>query len=54
MDIASARNWNPRYVAYALENGRTPAEQLAHDKAQYPGACMVLFLVWRPLSESSR
>lgn len=31
-----AGDWNPYYVAYATANGRTPADQLAHDKAARP------------------
>lgn len=36
----------PRYAAYCIENGRTPAEQLAHDEKEYPGGKMAGFLVW--------
>jgi len=36
----------PRYAAYCIENGRTPAEQLAHDEVEYPGGKMAGFLVW--------
>jgi hypothetical protein len=36
----------PRYAAYCAANGRTPAEQLAHDEAEYPGGKMAGFLVW--------
>ena len=36
----------PRYAAYCAANGRTPAEQLAHDEAEYHGGKMAGFLVW--------
>lgn len=39
-----ASGWNPRYVAYAMSNGRTPAQQLAHDEGK-PGS-MVGFICW--------
>lgn len=38
--------WNPRYVAYARAHGRTPEDQLAHDKREYPGGWMGGFMVW--------
>ena len=40
--------WNPKFVAYAHENGREPEEQIAHDEATYPGACMTGFIIWCP------
>lgn len=36
----------PRYAAYCSANGRTPAEQLAHDEDEYPGGKMAGFLAW--------
>ena len=39
-------DWNPRYVAYAASQGRTPDDQLAHDRAEKPGAHMVPFILW--------
>lgn len=39
--------WNSRYVAFARTQGRTPEDQLAHDKARYPaGGCMIPFIQW--------
>lgn len=38
--------WNPRFAAYAKAQGRTPDDQLAHDKAELPGACMFPFVEW--------
>lgn len=45
-ETTKSEAWNPKYVAYAAEAGRTPEEQLAHDKAHYPGGCMAGFIVW--------
>ena len=44
--IASTESWNPRYLAYSAAHLRTPAEQLRHDVAEYPGGCMAGFLIW--------
>lgn len=41
-----AVRWNPRYVAYASTHQSTPTEQLAADKAAWPGGCMVPFMGW--------
>lgn len=35
--------WNPRYVAYATYQGKSPREMLPADKKRWPGACMVGF-----------
>lgn len=40
------KSWNPRYVHYATSKGRTPADQLATDKEEWPGGCMVGFSLW--------
>ncbi len=37
---------NPRYMAYAKENGKTPEEMMEHDKKEYPGGCMCGFTLW--------
>ena len=38
--------WNPRYICYAKASGRSAADQLAHDKEQWPGGCMTGFFLW--------
>lgn len=38
--------WNPRFANYARVHGRDPEAQLAHDKARWPGGCMVGFIIW--------
>lgn len=42
----SAPGWNPRWVNYARVHGRTPDEQLAHDRVRYPGGSMAGFIIW--------
>lgn len=37
---------NPRFVAYASANGRTPEAQLAHDAEAFPGGKMCGFIIW--------
>lgn len=44
MTVAPA--WNPYFVSYARANGRTPEEMIEHDRAAWPGGCMVGFMVW--------
>jgi len=41
----SDTDWNPLYVEYARENGRTAEEQAAHDTARLCGP-MTEFIVW--------
>lgn len=41
-----AKQWNPRYVAYAAKDGLTPEEALARDLDLRPGGCMVDFILW--------
>lgn len=36
----------PRYVAYAQAHGKSPAEMLAHDAAQYIGGKMTGYICW--------
>jgi hypothetical protein len=38
--------FNPRYVSYARAHGRSPEDQSAHDRAEYPGAQMTGFIIW--------
>jgi len=40
------QDWNPRFVAYARAHGRQPQAQLDHDRAAWPGGCMIGFLLW--------
>lgn len=44
--------WNPRYLAYAAAQGRTPEVQLQADRAAHPGASMMPFILW--CSQESR
>lgn len=39
-------DFQPRFRAYALAEGRTPEEQLAHDTREYPGGPMTGYVVW--------
>lgn len=38
--------YNPRYLAYCRHNGRSPEDQLAHDRERWPGGCMFGFVLW--------
>ena len=42
----AAQEWNPRYLAYCRVHGRTPDEQLVHDRARRPGASMLAYMQW--------
>lgn len=46
------RAWNPRYVAFAASQDRTPEAQLEHDRQKFQGGCMVPFILW--ISEKKR
>ena len=46
------KDMNPRYVAYAKLNGKTPAEMLESDRETWPGGCMCGFILW--ISENER
>lgn len=37
---------NPRYIAYATAHGRSPVDQLAHDRITWPGGSMCGFMLW--------
>lgn len=45
-------NCNPRYVAYAKSQGRTPEQQFEHDQNEYPDGAMIGFILW--ISETRR
>jgi hypothetical protein len=38
-------DWNPRFALYARAQGRTPQEQLDHDREEWTG-CMCGFILW--------
>ncbi len=40
------KNWNERFVYYALFNGNSPEKQLEIDKEEYPGGSMCGFISW--------
>jgi hypothetical protein len=40
------KEWNPRFVAYALSQGRDPEAQLAYDEEAYPGGKMCGFMLF--------
>ena len=40
------KRWNPRFRFYARTQGRTPQQQLDHDREEYPGGAMVGFICW--------
>ena len=44
--MATVEGWNPRYVAFAAEHGRTPEEQTEADRREYPGGVMAGFICW--------
>jgi len=44
--IEPAKEWNPRYVAYATAHGRDPDAMLLHDREAWPGGSMVGFMCW--------
>lgn len=51
--VVSVRDdWNPRYVAFARANKRTPDEQVVFDRKAYPGGSMTGFILW--ISERRR
>jgi hypothetical protein len=42
----SKLGYNPRYVAYATAHGRSPEDQLEHDRQDYPCGAMFGFTSW--------
>lgn len=43
----TAREWNPRYLAYCrATGGASPYATLARDRMQYPGGSMCGFILW--------
>lgn len=44
--MADEPKYNPRYVAYASEYGRSPEQQLEHDREAWPGGLMCGFILW--------
>lgn len=38
--------WNPRYVAFARSQGRTPDAQREHDREEWSGAAAMPFMLW--------
>lgn len=44
--MKETRRINSRYLAYCAENGSTPDEQMASDRAIYPGAGGTGFVLW--------
>ncbi len=38
--------WNPRFARYAEMQGRSPEDQLDHDREAWPGGCMAGFILW--------
>jgi hypothetical protein len=40
------RAWNPRFVVYAISQGRMPEQQLEHDTKEFPGGKMCGFILW--------
>lgn len=43
---ATAGAWNPRYLNYAKSHGRSPEEQIAHDREKFPGGPGAGFILW--------
>jgi len=46
MSKTSDMKWNPRYVEYARVLGRPPEDQIEQDRKDWPGGCMVGFILW--------
>src|SRR3546814_15168782 len=44
--MADEPKYSPRYVAYASEHGRSPEQQLEHDREAWPGGLMCGFILW--------
>jgi hypothetical protein len=44
--VSNDRDWGHRYAAYAAAHGRSPEDQLAHDRENLPGGTMAGYLLW--------
>jgi len=53
--LTDAGRWNPRYVAFAASEHRTPGQQAQHDAQAYPLAPTLPFVWWlRPRLQEYR
>ncbi len=40
------KDFSREFTAYATAQGRSPDDQIKHDKTKYPGGCMCGFILW--------
>ncbi len=45
-ELNEGMTMNPRYVNYAMANGRDADAQLEHDRVEFPGGCMCGYIIW--------
>ena len=45
------KDWNPRYVAFALAHGKSPMQQMIDDEKRWPGGVMCGFILWMSKAE---